>query len=88
MHSEFLFGANIYSNFQTEDGNKRWSSLHDRIIEHNIRVVSKCYTRIRTVRLAQHLDLTVEKTEKHLSDLVVKNAVWARIGKLNEKKQH
>ena len=55
--------------------------MHDRVIEHNIRVVSKAYTRIRTVRLAEHLDLTVDQAEKHLADLVVKGAVWARIGK-------
>jgi len=67
---------------KTEAGNGRWKSLHDRIIEHNIRVVSKAYTRIRTARLAQHLDLTLDESEKHLADLVVKGAVWARIDRL------
>ena len=32
--------------------------------------------------MAEHLDLAVHQAEKHLSDLVVKGAVWARIGKL------
>merc|ERR1712212_587235 len=66
----------------SEAGAARWKFLHDRIIEHNIRVVSKCYTRIRTARLAQHLDLNVDDIEKHLADLVVKGAVWARIDRL------
>jgi len=66
----------------SEDGKARWTFLHDRIIEHNIRVVSKCYTRIRTKRLSEHLDLSLDDTEKHLSDLVVKGAVWARIDRL------
>lgn len=66
----------------SEDGKARWVSLHDRIVEHNIRVVSKCYTRIRTKRLSEHLDLSVDDTEKHLADLVVKGAVWARIDRL------
>ena len=30
--------------------------------------------------MADHLDLDLDQTEKHLSDLVVKGAVWARIG--------
>merc|ERR1711990_263875 len=67
---------------KSDDGNKRWTSLHDRVIEHNIRVVSKAYTRIRTLRLAEHLDLSVDQAEKHLADLVVKGAVWARIDRL------
>ena len=31
--------------------------------------------------IVQHLDLTLDESEKHLADLVVKGAVWARIGK-------
>jgi len=67
---------------KTEAGGARWNSLHDRLIEHNIRVISKAYTRIRSARLAQHLDLTLDESEKHLADLVVKGAVWARIDRL------
>jgi len=66
----------------TEDGETRWSDLQKRIIEHNIRVIAKCFTRIRTQRMAQHLDLSIDQTEKHLSDLVVKGQVWARIDRL------
>lgn len=67
----------------SEDGETRWKDLQNRIIEHNIRVIAKCFTRIRTERMAEHLDLTPDQTEKHLSDLVVKGAVWARIDRLS-----
>lgn len=68
---------------ESPSGESRWSDLHNRSIEHNIRVISKAFTRIRTQRMAEHLDLTIEQTEKHLSDMVVKGAVWARIDRLS-----
>lgn len=30
--------------------------------------------------MAEHLDLSLDDAERHLSDMVVKGAVWARIG--------
>jgi len=53
--------------------------LNKRVIEHNIRVVSKYYTRISTKRLAQLLDLNELNAEKSLSDLVVSKIVFAKI---------
>jgi len=73
--------VDIFSN--SEDGETRWKDLQYRIIEHNIRVIAKCFTRIRTQRMAEHLDLSLEQTEKHLSDMVVKGAVWARVDRLS-----
>lgn len=56
-----VYGSTLEStsvfNKSTDDGNKRWQELHHRIIEHNIRVVAKYYTRITTKRLMQLLDL-------------------------------
>lgn len=40
-----------------EAGGRRWAELHNRVIEHNIRVVAKYYTRITSERLTQLLDL-------------------------------
>jgi len=83
---EQSYGAKLRGHPQvfdkTDAGAARWNSLHDRLIEHNIRVISKAYTRIRSARLAHHLDLTPDESEKHLADLVVKGAVWARIDRL------
>lgn len=68
---------------QDEDGEIRWKDLQSRIIEHNIRVIAKCFTRIRTQRMADHLDLSLENMEKHVSELVVKGQIWARIDRLS-----
>ncbi|KAI0785093.1 PCI-domain-containing protein [Abortiporus biennis] len=58
---------------------KLWEDLHTRIIEHNIRIVAKYYTRITLARLTTLLDLTPEQAEQTLSRLVVSGTVWARI---------
>ncbi|KAG5438885.1 hypothetical protein PCANB_002215 [Pneumocystis canis] len=62
-----------------EKGRKRWSELKKRIIEHNIRVVSKYYLRIRLSRLNMLLDLSEDETEEYLSNLVTSGIVYARI---------
>ncbi|EFX01972.1 proteasome regulatory particle subunit [Grosmannia clavigera kw1407] len=58
---------------------KRWQDLRKRVIEHNVRVVSKYYTRIRMGRLTQLLDLTEDETEKYISDLVTSKTIYAKI---------
>ncbi|CEH17543.1 26S proteasome regulatory complex, subunit RPN5/PSMD12 [Ceraceosorus bombacis] len=61
------------------DGDYRWEELHKRVVEHNIRVVSKYYTKITLARLATLLDLSVEEAEKSLAALVTSATVWAKI---------
>lgn len=61
------------------DAEYRWQQLHARVVEHNIQVVSKYYTKIRLVRLAQLLDLPVANAETALADLVTKKTIHARI---------
>ncbi|XP_018645855.1 proteasome regulatory subunit-related [Schistosoma mansoni] len=60
----------------------RWRDLHLRVIEHNIRVISEYYTRIRLHRLSQLLDLDIDKTEEYLSKLVVNKTIYAKIDRL------
>jgi 26S proteasome regulatory subunit N5 len=43
--------------------------LKVRVIQHNLRVVARYYTRIHTVRLATLLGLTLEALEGHLAEL-------------------
>jgi 26S proteasome regulatory subunit N5 len=57
----------------------RYEALRHRVIEHNVRVVAKYYTRITFPRLTELLDLSEEETEKYISDLVTKKTVYARI---------
>ncbi|EER24382.1 PCI domain containing protein [Coccidioides posadasii C735 delta SOWgp] len=59
--------------------NRRWQDLRKRVIEHNIRVVAKYYTRIQTSRLTELLDLDEAETEKYISDLVTSKTIYARI---------
>ncbi|GAA6060921.1 hypothetical protein JCM10212_003955 [Sporobolomyces blumeae] len=60
-------------------GDKRWTVLHDRIVEHNIRVVAGYYTRITLSRLSSFLNLDTSSTEQFLSRLVVSKTVFAKI---------
>lgn len=57
----------------------RYLDLHKRVIEHNVRVIAKYYTRISMSRLCQLLDLEEDETEKYISNLVTSKTVYARI---------
>uniref|UniRef100_A0A7N0T9C3 PCI domain-containing protein n=1 Tax=Kalanchoe fedtschenkoi TaxID=63787 RepID=A0A7N0T9C3_KALFE len=60
-------------------GEKAAEDFKLRIIEHNIIVVSKYYSRITLKRLAELLCLSLQEAEKHLSDMVVSKALVAKI---------
>jgi 26S proteasome regulatory subunit N5 len=62
-----------------EKAHQRWQDLRKRVIEHNVRVVAKYYTRIQMGRLTELLDLTEDETEKYISDLVTSKTVFAKI---------
>merc|ERR1712098_621973 len=65
-----------------EEGEKRWSDLKSRIVEHNIRMMAQYYTKIRLTRMAQLLALTETETEDCLSDMVVSGTVTAKTDRL------
>ena len=56
-----------------------WRVLHRRITEHNIRVMSKHYTRISFDRMTHLLSLPLESAEEITSHLVVNKTIYARI---------
>lgn len=58
---------------------QRWEDLRKRVIEHNVRVVAKYYTRIQFKRLTELLDLSEDETEKYISDLVTAKTIYAKI---------
>ncbi|KAK7433252.1 proteasome regulatory particle subunit [Neonectria magnoliae] len=62
-----------------EKAHQRWKDLRKRVIEHNVRVVAKYYTRIQMKRLTQLLDLDEDETEKYISELVTSKTVYAKI---------
>ncbi|KAI8805251.1 PCI domain-containing protein [Cladochytrium replicatum] len=80
---EEVYGAALKQTFvfdkTTEEGKKRWETLHQRVIEHNIRVIAKYYTRITLKRLTQLLDLNTNDAQEFLSKLVVSKTIYARI---------
>ncbi|RDA84847.1 hypothetical protein CP532_2071 [Ophiocordyceps camponoti-leonardi (nom. inval.)] len=62
-----------------DKAHQRWEDLRKRVIEHNVRVVAKYYTRIQMKRLTELLDLTEDETEKYISELVTSKTVYAKI---------
>eukprot|EP00897_Mesotaenium_endlicherianum_P008565 jgi/Mesen1/7737/ME000407S06971 len=68
--------------FGGPDGSKSTDDLRQRVIEHNILVVSKYYSRITCTRLAELLDLPVADSEKHLSEMVVSKALRAKVDRV------
>lgn len=66
---------------KTPEGKTRWEDLRKRVVEHNLRVISKYYTRIRTPRLNELLDLPEKETEEFISKLVTQGTIYARINR-------
>ena len=62
-----------------EKAHTRYLDLRKRVIEHNVRVIAKYYTRISVPRLCQLLDLDEQETEKYISELVTAKTVYAKI---------
>ncbi|KAK8123250.1 26S proteasome non-ATPase regulatory subunit 12 [Apiospora sp. TS-2023a] len=83
MFGPHLCSTDVFEPKPSDSGDdkahQRWQDLRKRVIEHNVRVVAKYYTRIGMERLTQLLDLTVEETEKYISELVCSKTVYARI---------
>nr|CAG4650919.1 EOG090X04UV [Simocephalus serrulatus]SVE94193.1 EOG090X04UV [Simocephalus serrulatus] len=67
----------------TEQGEKRWKALKTRVVEYNIRIMAKYYTRVTMQRMATLLDLSVEETEEFLSNLVSSKTVTAKVDRLD-----
>jgi len=59
-------------------------TLRTRIIQHNIRVASEYYQRIRGSRLAQLLGLSGVELEKEISSMVSDGEVYAKIDRPND----
>jgi len=61
------------------DPEQRWKDLHKRIVQHNIRIIGKMYSNIRTTRLAEMLQLDEQGAEDHLSEMVTSKQLFARM---------
>ena len=65
------------------EGRKRWEDLKSRVVEHNIRIMAKYYTRIKLDRMAELLALSEDQTEDFLSAMVVDGTVEAKTDRLD-----
>lgn len=65
----------------SEEATVRWEDLRKRVVEHNLRVISKYYTRIRMPQLNHLLDLSEQETEEFISRLVTQGTIYARINR-------
>lgn len=68
------------SSSSSSSSRKHWhETFHTRIVEHNLRVASLYYRRVRTSRLAHLLSLDVDATERHISQMVSAGTLYAKI---------
>lgn len=65
--------------FSGDGGKERYDLLHKRIVQHNIRVLSKYYKRIRTARVAELLALDEDRAEQFISEMVSSKQLYAKI---------
>jgi len=64
---------------KSEFGVKRWQTFKNRVVEHNIRIMAKYYTRVSLTRMSELLDLSVEEVETCLCGMIVGSTVVGRI---------
>ena len=60
---------------------EHWKELQNRVIEHNLRVISEYYSRITLARLNELLDLTEGETETFISNLVNNGIIYAKVNR-------
>jgi len=79
IYGETLKQAYGFNNPETAQS--YWEALHKSVTEHNIRVISKCYSKITIQRLTELLDLSQDETESTIAELVVSGTVFAKINR-------
>lgn len=52
------------------------------LVQHNIRVIEKYYSRITLARMSQLVGVSVERAENELGDMVVNKRIAAKINRL------
>jgi 26S proteasome regulatory subunit N5 len=62
---------------------QRWKDLRDRVVEHNIRIISKFYSQIHTQRLATLLHLDPATAETFVSKMVSSKTIAAKIDRID-----
>lgn len=52
------------------------------LVQHNLRVIEKYYSRISLARMSQLVGVSIERTENELGDMVVNGRISAKINRL------
>ena len=52
------------------------------LVQHNLRVIEKYYSRISLARMSQLVGVSIERTENELGDMVVNGRIGAKINRL------
>jgi 26S proteasome regulatory subunit N5 len=65
--------------FGGTEGQARQEDFKKRVTEHNLMVIAKYYSRLSLERLSKLLSLPVDDAEEHLANLVIKQAIKAKI---------
>jgi len=82
LHETYTPEFNEFEDFQIEERSTLlWEEIRTRVVEHNIRIVSKYYKTITLERFSKLLDLDVPETEKQLCKLVTQKVIYAKINR-------
>ena len=74
-----------YEPFQEhiEFNGEHLDSLFKQIIQHNLRVIEKYYTRIRLDRLSPLIGVGIDRAEKEIADMVINRRIIAKINRID-----
>ncbi|KAG7698308.1 hypothetical protein KL933_001254 [Ogataea haglerorum] len=77
---DYLFKDTTFDQ-STEKGKLHYKDLQKRVIEHNLRIVSKYYSSIRLERLCELLQLEQQDVELNIIELVNNGVIYAKINR-------
>lgn len=78
-----LYGPGLAQHPVFSQHKERMEDLHNRVIEHNLRIIAKFYSRIHIRRLASLLYLDEAKVESFVSDMVISKTITAKIDRID-----
>lgn len=76
-----LKAIDVFTDKPHDGGAKRWDLLKQRVVQHNIKIISGYYDQIHTKRLSELIGVDVKETEKELSELVCSKFLYAKINR-------
>lgn len=67
---------------ETENNKSHMRDLIRQLIQHNLRVIEKYYSRINLQALSRLIGVNIERAETEICDMVVNNRIQAKINRL------